>query len=332
MEAERWQRVDALFEAALDLPAEEWTAYLRQQTEDEDLRREVERLLALDQAAQSFLAGPVSPQDLETATEVEPRSITTFGKGRFEPLQVLAEGPPLVYLAQPAEGGPEVVLKLFPRAPVLAWETLRRWFDRLRALSIPALAQPLDLEVLADQRALLVLEAVPGTPIDRHCDHLRLPLGRRIDVFLEVCHHAQSLHRQNWFHGALHPSNLLVDDEGIVRILDTGLRPWLEGREAEDFQPREDIAVLLRLLFRLLTGIPFAPQGSRPSQALGNQTTEFHHRAHLCRTTPRRLLRRLQQADSLFEEEERITSVDELIEAVEGRLVHRGLWGSLRFS
>jgi len=50
MTGERWQRVRALFEAAVEQPAGERTAFLATATaHDEELRREVESLLEADQ-------------------------------------------------------------------------------------------------------------------------------------------------------------------------------------------------------------------------------------------------------------------------------------------
>ena len=54
-EASRWQRVKALFEAAIETPPAERAAFVAAAAaEDDDLRREVESLLAADAQAVNF--------------------------------------------------------------------------------------------------------------------------------------------------------------------------------------------------------------------------------------------------------------------------------------
>ena len=55
----RWWRVDALCQAALDVPETERKAFLLESCEDDDVRREVATLLAQASAAERFLESPV---------------------------------------------------------------------------------------------------------------------------------------------------------------------------------------------------------------------------------------------------------------------------------
>ena len=60
MTPERWQKIEELYHAALKLEAGERADFLLQACAgDEDLRREVESLLASDAQAESFLESPV---------------------------------------------------------------------------------------------------------------------------------------------------------------------------------------------------------------------------------------------------------------------------------
>jgi hypothetical protein len=59
MNPERWQRIDALVSAALERPEEERTSFLERACEgDEELCRQVQRLLSSHEAAGSFLESP----------------------------------------------------------------------------------------------------------------------------------------------------------------------------------------------------------------------------------------------------------------------------------
>jgi len=89
---ERWQRIKALFQAAVERRAAERTAFLSAAAgDDEALRREVESLLASDTAEASFLdrvheAGRAvladAPAAVITSTrESQPRTISTLSIG-----------------------------------------------------------------------------------------------------------------------------------------------------------------------------------------------------------------------------------------------------------
>ena len=60
MTPERWQKIEELYHAALKLEGSQRAAFLEKACSgDEELRREVESLLASDAQAESFLESPV---------------------------------------------------------------------------------------------------------------------------------------------------------------------------------------------------------------------------------------------------------------------------------
>lgn len=66
---ERWHRMEELFHAAIDMPKAERAEFLRQTCgDDEDLRREIESLLAADHQESLVIAGIV---DVATASLLE---------------------------------------------------------------------------------------------------------------------------------------------------------------------------------------------------------------------------------------------------------------------
>jgi hypothetical protein len=66
---DRWRRIEELFDAAIDLPAAERAGFLRQSCgADEDLRLEIESLLAADDRESRVIAGIV---DHATASLLE---------------------------------------------------------------------------------------------------------------------------------------------------------------------------------------------------------------------------------------------------------------------
>ena len=60
MSPDRWQQIEAVFQSALDLSPDKRELYLAENCQsDEELRAEVEKLLADYESAESFIESPV---------------------------------------------------------------------------------------------------------------------------------------------------------------------------------------------------------------------------------------------------------------------------------
>ena len=151
-----WERIRALFHAALEQPADARAAFLSSACEgDESLRREVESLLGAHRASDGFLESPAVDLD---ADGVAARSQLEAGDrfGNFEVIGSLgAGGMGEVYRARDAQLRREVAIKLLPRALADDPRRLAR-FEResriLAALNHPHIATIHSIEH-ADGRA-----------------------------------------------------------------------------------------------------------------------------------------------------------------------------------
>jgi hypothetical protein len=72
MNPDQWRRIEQVFEAALEAPAEEWPALLEQACGgDGELRREVESLLAADRGYLNAIEAAISNQAADLAVSGE---------------------------------------------------------------------------------------------------------------------------------------------------------------------------------------------------------------------------------------------------------------------
>ena len=111
-----------------------------------------------------------------------------------------------------------------------AFEDERRILARLEH---PNIARLIDGGMTADGRPCLVMEYVDGVPIDEAA--ASLSLAKRIALFTQAAAAVQYAHSRLIAHGDLKPSNILVDSEGRVRLLDFGIARLLTD-DAEAFQ------------------------------------------------------------------------------------------------
>jgi serine/threonine-protein kinase len=153
--------------------------------------------------------------------------------GRYRLLHLFGEGGMgAVWRAEHADGTlkRQVALKL-PRAgwsPGLA-ERLARESGILASLEHPNIARLYDAGFLEGGRPYLAMESIEGAPIDAYCRARAMRVTDRLRLFLQVAKAVIYAHSRLVVHGDLKPSNLLVDGEGRVHVVDFGLATVLDA-------------------------------------------------------------------------------------------------------
>ncbi|HEX6065341.1 MAG TPA: serine/threonine-protein kinase [Longimicrobiales bacterium] len=250
--AERFQRVDAIFDAALDLEPGAQLAFVNRECgDDAELRKEVLRLLrahqhgagVLDEPALQFAAPLLDADDVLGADQVTAQERI----GNFRVLRVLGRGGMgEVYLAERADGQFEqrVALKVIRRG---AAGLVRRFLDERRILASlehPGIARLLDGGITADGQPYFAMELVEGEPIDRYCDTHELSIDRRLALFGHVCDAVAYAHQHLVVHRDLKPSNILVTADGHVKLLDFGIAKVLSAMNDEGDHTRTGMYVM----------------------------------------------------------------------------------------
>ena len=131
-----------------------------------------------------------------------------------------------VYRAHRADGDFEQTVALKVMAAYLAGPEFLRRFETerrlLASLDHPHITRLIDGGVSSAGDPYLVTEFVDGLHIDTYCDGLKLNVGQRLRVFLQVCDAVEYAHRNLIVHRDLKPGNILVNSAGAVKLLDFG--------------------------------------------------------------------------------------------------------------
>ncbi|WP_234570685.1 tetratricopeptide repeat protein [Rhodohalobacter sp. 614A] len=141
-----------------------------------------------------------------------------------------------------------VALKLI-RHGITSYEQANRFEQErtiLSSLNHPNIARLLDGGISSDGRSYYVMEYVDGVPIDKYCKKHGCSLHQRLSLFKQVCRAVQYAHSNFIVHRDLKPDNLLVNKEGIVKILDFGIAKMVD--DSLDEQALLQTSVGLRML------------------------------------------------------------------------------------
>src|SRR5215470_15461286 len=135
MKPEQWGQIEQLYHAALERASDERAAFLDAACkDDQNLRQEVESLLAYDERAQRFIASPPDTIAAELmAAEQRPFPIGS-SLGHYQILSLLGiGGMGEVYRARDTRLGREVAIKLLPTTFSNDKNRLRRFEQEARA-------------------------------------------------------------------------------------------------------------------------------------------------------------------------------------------------------
>jgi serine/threonine protein kinase len=243
--------------------------FLQQECQDDpDLRREVEHLLGARQHLPEWLAGPllgpagpVLDAMAKAAPGMEGRALRGYKLIR----EIGRGGMGTVYLAERADGTyrKQVAIKVV-RAEKDNREILERFRQErgiLASLDHPNIARLLDGGSTDEGLPYFVMEFVDGQPILRWCDERRLNVGQRLELFRSVCAAVQYAHQRLVVHRDLKPGNILVTEDGTVKLLDFGIAKLL------DMAPSGDLPATITMML-LMT-----PEYASPEQVKGEVIT-----------------------------------------------------------
>ncbi|MFN6203751.1 MAG: protein kinase domain-containing protein [Acidobacteriota bacterium] len=230
--ADRWNRIQEIFHAAAELSGSERMELItRECGDDAELRWEVESLLNSKPLISGVFYNGILSAMKEETEEAERvgqhlahyRIVSLLGRG----------GMGLVYLAEDVNLKRQVAIKFLPAAYQLDHYRVTRFREEAYNASRtnhPNIVTIYEIGQEAEQH-FIAMEFVEG-------ETLRTRLGRReigggdlelsLRIAVQVAEALRAAHRVGVIHRDLKPENIMINQDGLVKILDFGLAKLLE--------------------------------------------------------------------------------------------------------
>ncbi len=232
MTPERWQQVDQLFHIALERTPEERAAFLDEACGgDEELRREVESLLAADAEAESSAKAIPAQVAAEMLAENQDQPVAGQSISHYRILSQIGKGGMgEVYLAQDTKLGRKVALKLLPAQFTQDAERVRRFEREARAAS--ALNHPniITIYEIGENagRHFIATEFIEGQTLRELMAGEKMSLNVALDTAAQVVNALGAAHAAGVVHRDIKPENIMLRPDGLVKVLDFGLAKLTE--------------------------------------------------------------------------------------------------------
>ena len=238
MNDKRWEQIEQLYHSTLEKDLKERKAFLANATGgDEELRREVESLLAYEDRAAQFIESPA----VEVAARMMAENAhTKVMSGQMikqykiiEPLG--AGGMGEVYLAEDTRLNRKVALKFLPEHLVEDKDHLRRFEQEARAvaaLSHPNVCTIHEVIETAEHSHCIVMEYVDGITLRERISKGRMNVNEALDVAIQTASALSAAHAAGVVHRDIKLDNIMARPDGYVKVLDFGLAKLAQRSDA----------------------------------------------------------------------------------------------------
>jgi len=232
--------LEVIFFAALEKGSpEERAAYLDEAcATDPDCRRRVEKMLAAQAQAGSFLESPAAA--LSATTDQSIAECPGSAIGPYKLLQQIGEGGMgTVFMAEQTEPVRRKVALKIIKAGMDSRQVIARFEAERQALAMMDhvnIARVFDAGATAAGRPYFVMELVHGVPITKYCDDNHLTPRQRLELFVPVCKAIQHAHQKGIIHRDVKPSNVMVtlyDGKPVPKVIDFGVAKATEQKLTE---------------------------------------------------------------------------------------------------
>lgn len=238
MKSEKLKQIEELFHVASEVLPTERAAFLKKSCgKDKTLLREVESLLAFEDDFDNVLNTP--PESLVAEIFAEKDSFANLVGtkiGHYEIIRLLGKGGMgEVFLAEDTKLDRQIALKILP--PEFAADEGRMSRFVREAKSASALNHPNIITIYeigeSDETHFIATEFIKGKTLNEYARNNSLNFKSALEIAVQIASALDEAHSAGIIHRDIKPDNVMIRDNGLVKLLDFGIAKLSEKRDGE---------------------------------------------------------------------------------------------------
>lgn len=221
------QKIEELYHAALDISPDARTVFVSEACgDDENLRLEINSLLSFQRSSGNIFDSPPEALAAQMFSENNPSEIIGNEINQYRIISLLGKGGMgEVYLAEDSRLDRQIAIKFLNKTFGPEEDKRDRFFREAKAAS--ALNHPNIITVYEigenDGHHFIATEFIDGQRLNKAGLEFPLSLQVVLDIAIQICSALQVAHKAGIVHRDIKPDNLMVRNDGIVKVLDFGL-------------------------------------------------------------------------------------------------------------
>ncbi len=267
---ERLKKIEEIYHEVLEVSPKERHLFLQKSCgNDIELRREVESLLSFEKTFDSLIDS--SPKSLVVEMFAKEADIIGSEINQYKILSLLGKGGMgTVYLAQDKSLERKVAIKLL--SSEFAFDSIRRNRFFQEAKSASALNHPniLTVHEIGELSGIhyIVTEFIEGKTLNHYLNEKQLTFQNVLEIATQIASALSAAHEAGIIHRDIKPDNVMVRNDGIVKVLDFGIAKLTDSINLN----KPDTEAKTRAKTMTLPGtIIGTPQYMSPEQARGQK-------------------------------------------------------------
>jgi serine/threonine protein kinase/tetratricopeptide (TPR) repeat protein len=231
-----WESIEAVFHEALELPIAERAAFVEEKSGgDASFRKEVLSLLESFSNESQFLENSPIADGITTFNPQMP-DLTGEDIGSYKIIRKIGSGGMGdVYLAEDTRLAREVAIKFLKKDLLDDGSAKRRFIREAKAVAMIEHVNICGIHGIenVDDHDFIVMQYINGRTLSEFATAEKPSVETTLGLARQIAEALSIAHRRGIIHRDIKPGNILVTDEGVIKILDFGLAKIVQNQHLQ---------------------------------------------------------------------------------------------------